>query len=82
MLKVSRELRVGYIGTFVPGSCTTLTGKDAPYPWMWGSYPGWGVSPPSVVCGSSMWGVDPLADHDMDPRVCVVVGYTLASGQR
>ena len=23
-----------------------------------------------------MWGVDPLADHDMDPRVCPVIGYT------
>ena len=69
MLKVSREFRVGYMGTFVPGSGTTPTGKDAPYPWMRGSYPRVGRKPPSVVCGSSMWGVDPLADHDMDPRV-------------
>ena len=24
-----------------------------------------------------MWGVDPLADHDIGPQACAMIGYTL-----
>ena len=69
---VSQELRVGWV--FKPGSGTTLTGVLGPYPWMLRSC--LGSHDPSAVCGNSMWGVDPLADHDIDPWACVMVGYT------
>ena len=35
-----------------------------------------GTCDPSVVSSSSMWGVDPLANHDMGPRAYAMVGYT------
>ena len=43
---------------------------------MLGRYLGGTPYPSVVVSSSSMWGVDPLANHDMGPRACAMVGYT------
>ena len=81
MLKVSRELRVGYIADVSTGIRHNPDRGFSALPLDVGELLR-DLSHPSVVCSSSMWGVGPLADYDIGPWVRVIAGYTSTRARR